>query len=112
MEKDYISRRKLVKTLKYITNKKFNVTIIDDHDCSYSGARYHNEYSGKIKNFEVISYEDAEIKLIINFMNNKSAEIWISAMYYLEYFNLKDKIRYSHNNGDGTYSYLEIIINK
>ena len=110
MEKDYISRRKLVKTLKYITNKKFLITIVDDHDCSFSGMRYRNTCTGRIKSFSVNSYEDGDIKVIINFTNHICMEIWIDSMYFLSHFDLHDRILYSHNNGDGTYSDFEIII--
>ena len=111
MKEDYISRRKLVKTLKYITNRKLNVTLIDDHDCSFSGARYYNKYTGIIKTFSVIQYEDSEIKLNVEFTNGESAQIWLSNMYYLCSFDLHKKIRYDDDNGDGTYSHFEIIIN-
>ncbi len=112
MDKNYISRRKLIKTLKYITNKKFKITVIDDHDCSFSGMRYTNKCTGIIKKFSINTYEDAEIKLIIDFTDNITMEVWLDNMYYLEHFDLNDYIEYDTDNGDGTYSYFKIIMEK
>lgn len=107
MKENYLTRRKLVKLFNYIKKKGCKITVTDEHDCSFTGARWCENYTGVIKNFSVTSYEDAEIKLLIEF-DTGSAEIWLANSYYVHTFKMFDYIRYLHGNGDGTYS--EFII--
>ena len=111
MEYKYISRRKLKSVLQYITARRYKVCITDDHNCSTESMRFCNKYTGIIKSFSITSYEeDAAFKLIIEFEDDAKAEIWLSNEYYLEKFNLVDKIIYATNTCDGTYSYFIIDI--
>ena len=103
MNEEYLTRRKLINLLKYIKHRQWNVTIIDDIHCSFEGAQRCMKYTGVIESFEVVQYQDAEIKLNVK-IGKHDATIWLSNDYYLTKFDMKNEIIWTVNNGDGTFS--------
>lgn len=107
MKEDYLTRRKLVKLFNYIKKKGCKITVTDDQDCSFEEMQRCDVYTGVVEDFSVSAFEDAEIRLLIQF-DTGGAEIWLANSYYVHTFKMFDYIRYLHDNGDGTYSEFTI----